>query len=73
MRLRRPAGVIADSFDATKIHTHTFGLHELPTALRYAREHIDDAIKVVVITRNAEFGRAAVPAGHASDADREAS
>ena len=40
-------------FDATKIHTHTFGLHDLPTALRYAREHIDDAIKVVVTTRNA--------------------
>jgi L-iditol 2-dehydrogenase len=35
-------------FDATKIHTHTFGLHDLPTALRYAGEHIDDAIKVVV-------------------------
>jgi 2-desacetyl-2-hydroxyethyl bacteriochlorophyllide A dehydrogenase len=49
-------------FDATKIHTHTFGLHELPTALRYAREHIDDAIKVVVTTRNAELARAAVPA-----------
>lgn len=41
-------------FDATKIHTHTFGLHDLPTALRYSREHIDDAIKVVVTTRNAE-------------------
>ncbi len=49
-------------FDATKIHTHTFGLHELPTALRYAREHIDDAIKVVVTTRNTELARAAVPA-----------
>jgi L-iditol 2-dehydrogenase len=35
-------------FDATKIHTHTFGLDDLPTALRYAGEHIDDAIKVVV-------------------------
>jgi 2-desacetyl-2-hydroxyethyl bacteriochlorophyllide A dehydrogenase len=44
-------------FDATKIHTHTFDLHELPTALRYAREHIDDAIKVVVTTRNAESAR----------------
>jgi L-iditol 2-dehydrogenase len=41
-------------FDATKIHTHTFGLHDLPIALRYSREHIDDAIKVVVTTRNAE-------------------
>jgi L-iditol 2-dehydrogenase len=40
-------------FDATKIHTHTFTLHDLPTALRYARERIDDAIKVVVTTRPA--------------------
>jgi threonine dehydrogenase-like Zn-dependent dehydrogenase len=38
-------------FDAMKIHTHTFGLHDLPTALSYARERIDDAIKVVVTTR----------------------
>jgi len=35
-------------FDATKIHTHTFPLTDLPTALRYARERVDDAIKVVV-------------------------
>jgi len=35
-------------FDARLIHTHTFSLDELPTALRYARERIDDAIKVVV-------------------------
>ena len=35
-------------FDATKIHTHTFPLTDLPTALRYAKERIDDAIKVVV-------------------------
>ena len=46
-------------FDATKIHTHTFGLHDLPTALRYARERIDDAIKVVVTTRSTELARAA--------------
>ena len=39
-------------FDATKIHTHTFPMEELPTALRYARERIDDAIKVVVSMRN---------------------
>jgi L-iditol 2-dehydrogenase len=38
-------------FDATKIHTHTFGLEDLPTALRYARERIEDAIKVVVKIR----------------------
>ena len=38
-------------FDATRIHTHTFPLADLPTALRYARDRVDDAIKVVVTTR----------------------
>jgi L-iditol 2-dehydrogenase len=41
-------------FDATRIHTHTFLLTDLPTALRYARERVEDAIKVVVTTRQAE-------------------
>jgi threonine dehydrogenase-like Zn-dependent dehydrogenase len=40
-------------FDATKIHTHTFPLADLPTALRYARERVEDAIKVVVTTQQA--------------------
>jgi L-iditol 2-dehydrogenase len=35
-------------FDATRIHTHTFNMEDLPTAVKYARERIDDAIKVVV-------------------------
>lgn len=35
-------------FDASLIHTHTFSLEEVPTALKYSRERIDDAIKVVV-------------------------
>src|SRR5712691_3565269 len=39
-------------FDATKIHTHTFPLDDLPTAIKYARERIDDAIKVVVKARS---------------------
>ncbi|MEM9030842.1 MAG: zinc-binding dehydrogenase, partial [Pseudomonadota bacterium] len=47
-------------FDATKIHTHTFPMEDLPTALRYARERIDDAIKVVVSMR--EVHAAAVAA-----------
>jgi len=38
-------------FDATRIHTHTFPLADLPTALRYARDRVEDAIKVVVTTR----------------------
>jgi L-iditol 2-dehydrogenase len=50
-------------FDATKIHTHTFGLDDLPTALRYAGDHIDDAIKVVVAVWHAELARATVRSG----------
>ena len=40
-------------FDATRIHTHTFPLADLPTALRYARERVEDAIKVVVTNEQA--------------------
>jgi L-iditol 2-dehydrogenase len=46
-------------FDATRIHTHTFPLADLPTALRYARERIDDAIKVVVKANASEQTRMA--------------
>ncbi len=35
-------------FDARLIHTHTFALADLEEALRYARERVDGAIKVVV-------------------------
>ncbi|MDE0306121.1 MAG: zinc-binding dehydrogenase [Albidovulum sp.] len=35
-------------FDATLVHTHTFPLAELPEAIRYAKDRVDDAIKVVV-------------------------
>ena len=35
-------------FDAKLMHTNTFPLEELPTAFKYVRERIDDAIKVVV-------------------------
>jgi hypothetical protein len=48
LKVRAEALMSQKRFDATKIHTHTFGLHDLPTALGYAGEHIDDAIKVVV-------------------------
>jgi L-iditol 2-dehydrogenase len=51
---RRAMALMAEKkFDATKIHTHTFALADLPTALRYARERVEDAIKVVVTTRQA--------------------
>ena len=52
---KRAMALMAEKrFDATKIHTHTFALADLPTALKYARERIDDAIKVVVTTREIE-------------------
>ncbi|MFN5783679.1 MAG: zinc-binding dehydrogenase, partial [Novosphingobium sp.] len=38
----------ARRFDATLIHTHSFGLEDLPEALRHARERIDGAIKVIL-------------------------
>src|SRR6202049_3512099 len=46
-------------FDATKIHTHTFPLDDLPTAIRYAKERIDDAIKVVVKAKGVAAHRVA--------------
>jgi len=49
---RRAMALMAEKrFNAARIHTHTFPLADLPTALRYARERIDDAIKVVVTNR----------------------
>jgi L-iditol 2-dehydrogenase len=46
-------------FDATRIHTHTFALEDLPTALRYARDRVEDAIKVVVKAKDAATPKAA--------------
>jgi L-iditol 2-dehydrogenase len=45
---RAEAFMAQKRFDATKIHTHTFPLDDLPTAIRYAKDRVDDAIKVVV-------------------------
>ncbi|RXF72658.1 zinc-dependent alcohol dehydrogenase [Hansschlegelia zhihuaiae] len=56
---RAEAFMAQKRFDATKIHTHTFPLQDLPTALKYARERIEDAIKVVVKTRSTEAHRIA--------------
>jgi L-iditol 2-dehydrogenase len=48
----RAAALMAQKrFDAKMIHTHTFPLSEVPTAIKYARERIEDAIKVVVKMR----------------------
>jgi L-iditol 2-dehydrogenase len=48
----RAAALMAQKrFDAKMIHTHTFPLAQVPTALKYARERIDDAIRVVVKIR----------------------
>lgn len=48
----RAAALMAQKrFDAKMIHTHTFSLAEVPTAIKYARERIDGAIKVVVKIR----------------------
>jgi threonine dehydrogenase-like Zn-dependent dehydrogenase len=50
--VRRAAALMGQRrFDASLIHTHTFMLEDLPTGLRYAREKIDGAIKVVIKTR----------------------
>jgi L-iditol 2-dehydrogenase len=46
-------------FDATKIHTHTFPLDDLPTAIRYAKDRVEDAIKVVVKASMTSAGRQA--------------
>src|ERR1700733_9694245 len=46
-------------FDATKIHTHTFALDDLPTAIRYAKDRVDDAIKVVVKAKGVSAHRVA--------------
>jgi L-iditol 2-dehydrogenase len=46
-------------FDATLIHTHTFEMADLQEALRYAKDRVEDAIKVVVKNRHAAAQRVA--------------
>jgi len=49
---RRAAALMAQKrFPAQLLHTHSFPLEEVPTAVRYAAERIEDAIKVVVKMR----------------------
>ena len=58
---RRAMALMAEKrFDATKIHTHTFALADLPTALRYARDRVEDAIKVVVTDPAGDHARNAL-------------
>ena len=45
---RAAAFMAQKRFDAKLIHTHTFPLADVPTAIKYARDRIEDAIKVVV-------------------------
>jgi L-iditol 2-dehydrogenase len=52
---RAMALMAAKRFDATLIHTHTFPMADLPTALHYARNRVEDAIKVVVKMRDPEI------------------
>jgi len=48
----RAAALVAQRrFDIKLIHTHTFTMDEVPTAIRYSRDRIEDAIKVVVKVR----------------------
>jgi L-iditol 2-dehydrogenase len=47
--VRRAASLIAQKkLDPSPLHTHTFALDQLPDALRYFREKLDGAIKVVI-------------------------
>lgn len=47
--VRRAASLIAQGkLDPSPLHTHTFAFNELPTAIRYFREKVDGAIKVVI-------------------------
>ena len=52
--VKRAGSLMAQGrINAKPIHTHTFGLNEVPTAIKYAREKIDGAIKVVIKMREA--------------------
>jgi L-iditol 2-dehydrogenase len=46
-------------FDSTLIHTHTFQMTDLEEALRYAKDRVEDAIKVVVKNDHAESRKVA--------------
>ena len=57
--VRRAAALIAQGkVDPSPVHTHTFSMDELPTALRYSRDKVDGAIKVVVKPQSVKAERA---------------
>jgi 2-desacetyl-2-hydroxyethyl bacteriochlorophyllide A dehydrogenase len=61
--VRRAAALIAQGkLDPSPVHTHTFGMDDLPTALRYFRDKVDGAIKVVVKPQSVKAERAATDA-----------
>ena len=44
-------GLVSTIDDRPHMHTHSFALDQLPTAFKYVRERIEDAIKVVIKMR----------------------
>ena len=61
--MRRAAALIAQGkLDPSPVHTHTFGMDDLPTALRYVRDKVDGAIKVVVKPQSVNSERAVTDA-----------
>jgi len=47
--VKRGASLMAQGrLDLSPLHTHTFGFDELPTAIRYFKDKVDGAIKVVI-------------------------
>ena len=70
--VRRAAALMAQNkIDASPVWTHTFALDELPTGLRYARDRIDGAIKVVIKPQELK-GSPATP-GHKSETNERVS
>ena len=47
--IKRAAALIKmKRFDTTLIHTHCFRMEDISEAIRYAKDRVDDAIKVMV-------------------------
>ena len=47
--VKRAASLIAQKkFDPSPLHTHTFAFNQLPEAIRYFKDKVDGAIKVVI-------------------------